>query len=151
MWGAALGTQQGELSSRLLGAQGTTAGSPGHPWTSGVTSLAPGHVCERTAYGDCAGVADFVDCSERDSLPHCGFIKEITNLSDAPIAVSAYFAGQADWHTVVPSVGAQQSFKVPQGALWLPRNALIRTVDAATQRELQVLGVLGDGMHVVQR
>lgn len=108
--------------------------------------------CDRLAYADCREESGWIDCSERESLPRCGFIKEVVNLSDNPIEIQAFFqeAG-ATWHTVIPAVKAQEVYTVPQGALWLPKHTLLRSVHQGTQDEIVAFGALGDGLRLVQK
>lgn len=109
--------------------------------------------CGRQAFVDCGPTAapKFIDCSDLDSLPRCGFIREALNLSDRPIEIQAYFQDSDQWRTVIPSVEPQSTYEVPQGAIWLPKQTLLRSAVRGTHEEIQVFGALGDGARLVQR
>ena len=109
--------------------------------------------CNRQAYVDCGPTEAprFIDCSDLDSLPRCGFIKDVLNLSDRPIEIQAFFQDSEQWRTVIPSVDPQSTYTVPHGAIWLPRQTLLRSTLQGTQQEIQVFGALGDGARLVQR
>lgn len=109
--------------------------------------------CGRQAFVDCGPTQapKFVDCSDLDSLPRCGFIREALNLSAQPISIEAYFQDSDQWRTVIPIIPPQSTYSVPQGAIWLPRQTLLRSVVQGTQQEIQVFGALGDGARLVQR
>jgi hypothetical protein len=92
----------------------------------------------------------FIDCSDLDSLPRCGFIKEAINLSADPIEIQAFFADSEQWRTVIPAIAPQSTYTVPQGAIWLPRQTLLRSALQGTHQEIQVFGALGDGARLVQ-
>ncbi len=108
--------------------------------------------CGRQAFVDCGPTAapKFIDCSDMDSLPRCGFIKEAVNLSQKPIEIQAFFQDSDQWRTVIPAIPPQSTYTVPQGAIWLPRQTLLRSAVQGTHEEIQVFGALGDGARLVQ-
>jgi hypothetical protein len=93
----------------------------------------------------------WVDCTQKDSIPRCGWIQSAVNLSSNSLEIQAYFSDNGQWHTVIPIVEPQSVFSVPQGAIWLPKTALLRSVHQGTQDEIEVYGVVGDGIRIVQR
>lgn len=108
--------------------------------------------CGRQAYVDCGSTAapKFIDCSDLDSLPRCGYIKEAINMSGRPIEIQAFFQDSDQWRTVIPAIPPQSTYTVPQGAIWLPRQTLLRSAVQGTHEEIQVFGALGDGARLVQ-
>lgn len=131
-------------------APGASGGGP-----PGVLATVAGSTgaCGRQAFVDCGPTAAprFIDCSDFDSLPRCGFIREAVNLSNRPIEIQAYFEDSDQWRTVIPSVEPQSTYSVPQGAIWLPKQTLLRSALRGTQEEVQVFGALGDGARLVQK
>jgi hypothetical protein len=108
--------------------------------------------CGRQAYVDCGPTSapKFIDCSDLDSLPRCGFLKEAVNLSGRAIEIQAFFQDSDQWRTVIPAIPPQSTYTVPQGAIWLPRQTLLRSAAQGTHEEIQVFGALGDGARLVQ-
>jgi hypothetical protein len=84
-------------------------------------------------------------------MPRCGWIQSAVNLSPHTLEIQAYFGDSGQWHTVIPLVEPESVYSVPQGALWLPKNALLRSVHQGSKEEIQVFGALGDGTRIVQR
>lgn len=90
------------------------------------------------------------DCSTKESIPACGIIKDIVNLSNRPIRVEALIAEADTWYTVVPVVQAESSHMLYNAALWLPRTARVRTVDAESGELRSNFGVVGQGLAVIE-
>lgn len=128
-------------------------GLPGNPGLLRGVAASRGSCSGRHAYVECGPMVapKFIDCSDLDSLPRCGFIKEAVNLSANPIEIQAFFQDSDQWRTVIPAIAAQSTYTVPQGAIWLPRQTLLRSAAQGTHEEIQVFGALGDGARLVQR
>jgi hypothetical protein len=107
--------------------------------------------CDRLPFTACGMEASFVDCSQLTSRSRCGFIKSVVNFSERPIEIQAYFPGSDQWHTIVPIVHPQSTYSVEQGAIFLPRNVLLRSAVPQTQQPIEMFGSLGDGARIVQR
>jgi len=107
--------------------------------------------CDRLPFNACNMESTFVDCSQTTSRSRCGFIKSVVNFSDQPIEIQAYFTASDQWHTVIPYVHPQTTFSVEQGAIFLPRNVLLRSAVPQTQKAIEMFGALGDGARIVQR
>ena len=90
-----------------------------------------------------------VDCFERSNLPRCGRVRQVINKNVRDIEVQAYIPETNSWNTVFPLVKANTQISMPNGAVWLPKNCIIRSVDATDKTELQVHGAVGDGLDVI--
>ena len=83
-------------------------------------------------------------------------MKEVLNLSSRPLSIEAAVAGAGDagappaWFPLVNSVQPFSSFSFHHGAVWLPKQALLRGVDPKTGEEVGFYGTVGDGTRVVQ-
>ncbi len=100
---------------------------------------------------ECGLEASPVDCSKFTSRSRCGFIKTVVNLSERPIEIQAYFPESDQWHTIVPIVYPQSTYSIEQGAIFLPRNVLLRSAVPQTHEVIDTFGSLGDGAKIVQR
>lgn len=60
-------------------------------------------------------------------------------------------AEATQWSTIVPFVGPHSELDLPFKALWLPRNMILRSVNPGTDEELEMHGVLADGLSLVYR
>lgn len=75
----------------------------------------------------------------------------MTNEGACPIEIQGFVPEAKQWHTVVPFVGPHSRLVLPFETLWLPRNMTMRSVAPGTNDEIEVHGVLGDGLAIVQR
>ena len=117
--------------------------------------LVAGAQQQRQSESALAGPAVF-DCSSRDNLSKCGPVKEVVNLSSRSLSVQAAVTGFGEsgtptWFPLVSSVKPFETFSFEHGAVWLPKQALLRGVDPATGEQVGFYGTVGDGTRVVQQ
>ena len=91
------------------------------------------------------------DCGERSSLPRCGRLRRVVNESSQPIEVQGIVSEATQWHTIIPFVAHHSQLRLPFEALWLPRNMILRSVVPGTNEELEMHGVLADGLSLIFR
>jgi hypothetical protein len=96
-------------------------------------------------------MSGWIDCHELQTLPHCGRLRQVLNLSDRPVELQGFVPDANEWYTVLPFVGPHSQHDLAFGGIWLPRTMILRTAKPGTQEEIEVHGVVGEGLSVVQR
>jgi hypothetical protein len=90
------------------------------------------------------------DSKARDGLPLCAPLRGVVNLSDVPIRLEGWYDPVKMWVPLVPRVDAGAQQTPHAGALWLPKNTLLRSVSLKDQAPLTEFGPVGDGLTVIQ-
>lgn len=91
-----------------------------------------------------------IDCQTRRSIPLCGPIRTVVNLSSVPIRVEGWYDQIHSWTPLVPRVEPTAEYSPYAGALWIPRNVILRSVNIANDEPLTVFGAVGDGISLIQ-
>ena len=91
------------------------------------------------------------DCGARDALPLCAPLRSATNLSTESIRIEGWFPELNAWTPLVPRVApTSAATTLSRGALWLPRNVVLRSVRHVDGELLTVFGAIGNGAQLVQ-
>ena len=90
------------------------------------------------------------DSKAREGLPLCAPLRGVVNLCDVPICIEAWYDPVQMWVPLVPRVDAGAEHAPHAGAIWLPKNTVLRSVNLNDQAPLTVFGPLGDGLTLVQ-
>lgn len=95
--------------------------------------------------------AQLRDCQSPETISFCGPLRRVTNLSDASIRIEGWYAEARVWAPLVPSIPPTSPWQPFAGALWLPRDVVLRSVNLQTNEPMTVFGAVGDGITLVQQ
>ena len=90
------------------------------------------------------------NCQNRDELPLCGPLQGVLNLSGEPIRIEGWFEQLGLWATIVPEVAPASTHQPFAGALWLPKQTIIRSVQISDGTPLTTFGAVGNGISALQ-
>ena len=91
------------------------------------------------------------DCRTQESMPFCGPLRSVVNLSDVPIRIEGWYEQVNSWAPLVPHVPAASEYSPFVGALWLPKSVILRSVNVADGTPMSVFGAVGNGVTLVQQ
>ena len=71
-------------------------------------------------------------------------------MSSVPISIEGYYDSVNRWAPLVPLIPPSTEHNPFAGALWLPKEVILRSVNSETKEVLTVFGAVGNGITVVQ-
>lgn len=102
------------------------------------------------AFGQTSQNGLFEDCRTRDSLSSCGPLRSVVNLASVPIRIEGWYEQINSWAPLIPRVEPTAEYAPFAGALWIPKNVILRSVDLANKTPLTVFGAVGNGITLIQ-
>lgn len=90
------------------------------------------------------------DCRAREDIHMCGPLRQVFNLSDAPIRIEGWFEQVNTWAPLIPLVPPATEYAPYAAGLWLPKETILRSVSASDGTPLTVFGAIGNGLTAIQ-